>query len=108
MNVVVLLLSWVLTTGLSWIAVRLDERRLSEEDLERAWPPSSRDAAILGFGPLAVPFHFARTRGHFRSLRGVAWIPLGFLLGCVVVAVVLLASGLLLDGIAWAFGLPEQ
>lgn len=88
--------------------MRLDERRLSEDALERAWPVSSRDAAILGFGPLAVPFHFARTRGHFRSLRGALGIPLGFLLGCVVVAVVLLVSGLVLDGIAWAFGLPEQ
>lgn len=90
------------------MAVRLDERRLSAERLERAWPPSSRDAAVLGFGPLALPFHFARTRGHFRSLRGVAGIPLGFLLGVVVTAGVLLVSGLVLDGVAWAFGLPEQ
>lgn len=108
MSLVVLVLSWILTTGLSWAAVRLDERRLSEEALERAWPVSSRDAAILGFGPLALPFHFAKTRGHFRSLRGALGIPLGFLLGVVVGAIVLVVSGLVIDGVAWAFGLPDQ
>ena len=102
-----LVLSWVVTTGLSWLAVRLDERWLSEERLERAWPPSSRNAAMLGFGPLAVPFHFLRTRGHFRSARGLAGLLLGLGLGIVVLAAIMLVSSLVLEGFAWAFGLPD-
>ena len=106
-TVTLLVLSWIVTTGLSWLAVRLDERWLSEERLERAWPPVSRDAAMLGFGPLAVPFHFMRTRGHFRGARGIAGIVLGLGLGLVVLAAVMLVSSLVLEGFAWAFGLPD-
>jgi len=102
-----LVLSWIVTTGLSWLAVRLDERRLSAERLERAWPPSSRDAAMLAFGPLAVPFHFVRTRAHFRSAVGIAWIPLGILLGLAVLAAIMLVSWALLEGFAWVLGVPD-
>jgi hypothetical protein len=58
--------------------VRLDERRLSDERLARAWPPVSRDAVVFAtwqfgilFGCPSLLVWFIRTRG---ALLGV---PLG-------------------------------
>jgi len=67
---------------------------MSEERLERAWPPASRDAAIIAFGPLALPFHFAKTMGHFRSIRGAVGIVGGFIVGLVVAVVISLLASL--------------
>jgi hypothetical protein len=68
--------SWVASVGAFATLVIRDERRLKKPALEHAWPPASRDAAILGvflfgaaYAVLAVLIHFARTR---RTLRGAA------------------------------------
>ncbi|MBX3213259.1 MAG: hypothetical protein KF850_14585 [Labilithrix sp.] len=106
-QVIEILLSWVITNALTFAVVIVDTRRLSAERLERAWTPASRDAAIIAFGLLALPFHFAKTRGTWTSLRGVGGRVLGFKLGLVVAFVVALASGVVLGAIAWALGLPE-
>lgn len=78
--------SWVVTLpAVAGIIVR-DQRRLQGEQLARAWPPQSRDAAIfglwnLGVHPLCVLLHFARTR------RGYAGMDMGLLgLAAVLVA----------------------
>lgn len=92
-----LVVSWVVTTALCFAVVIAHERRMSAERLERAWPPASRDAAIVAFGPLALPFHFAKTLGHFRSALGVLGILGGFAVGLAVAALVVLASGLVLS-----------
>jgi hypothetical protein len=99
-------LSWAVTTALTFVVVRADERFMREERLERAWPPASRDAAIVAFGPLALPIHFARTRGHFRSVRGVLGIPLGLIMGFAALVVVAFASQLVLEGFARLLDLP--
>jgi hypothetical protein len=74
------LVSWAVTLPAVPLIIVLDERRLRGVELERAWPPASRDAAIfalwnLGLHPLCVPMHFLRTR---RSIAGlvlaVAWL----------------------------------
>jgi hypothetical protein len=64
---------------LTMIAARLlfawDEKRMTEDQKERAWPSASRGMVVcspLWFFPLwlvGVPLHFLRTR---RNLRGVA------------------------------------
>jgi hypothetical protein len=64
-----------------------DERRLAGPELERAWPPQSRDCAIFALFNLGVPhlcilIHFIRTR---RSLRGAT-------LGLLWVAAVILCD----------------
>ena len=62
----------------------VDERRLSKREdprLERAWPPAGRDSAIVGFGVVAVPLHFIRTR---RSLLGAA-LGIGWTLAVLLV-----------------------
>lgn len=58
----------------TWLVVRWDESRLDPERLERAWPASTRLAAAVAFGPLAVPVHFWRTRRSvLGTLLGFAW-----------------------------------
>jgi hypothetical protein len=106
-QVIELLVSWIVTNALTFAVVLVDERRLSEERLERAWTPASRNAAIVGFGLLALPFHFAKTRGTWISARGVLGRFLGLLLGLVIAVLVALASGLLITALAWVLGLPE-
>ena len=58
-----------------------DERRLCGEELARAWPPVSRDAAIFGIYAYGIPVclivHFSRTRRSMRGfLIGVLWFAL--------------------------------
>jgi hypothetical protein len=85
------IVEWTVTLPAVTIIIVHDERRLRGEALARAWPPSSRDAAIfglwnLGVHHLCVLVHFARTR---RSLRGVG---MGILGVAVVVALGLCAE----------------
>lgn len=57
-----------------------DERRLSGVQLERAWPPQSRDSAIfallnVGVPQLSVLVHFVRTRRTaIGAAIGLAWV----------------------------------
>lgn len=94
-EVVQFVLAWLVGTATSYAIVKLDERRLDEQRLERAWPPVSRNAAIFVFGPIAVPIHFVRTR---RSLVG-ALLGIGAFL---VVALVSELAGQLLEALLGA------
>src|SRR5262245_40660412 len=60
-----LILGVVLT---AWV-VRFDMRRLPPERFARCWNDASFWSAIVAFGPLSIPVHFARTR---RSIFGFA------------------------------------
>lgn len=103
-----LVLSWAITRALTFAVVIVDERRMSPERLERAWPPASRDAAIMAFGPLALPVHFMKTRGHLRSARGVLGLLLGLVMGLLAVVLVAVVSGLVLELVARIAGLPTD
>jgi hypothetical protein len=78
--------------------LRFDERRLSPAQLERAWPPVSRDAAIfapwllLGMPQLCLPVHAVKTRG---------WL-LGLLPGLLVALLITILDGLLGVGLVTA------
>lgn len=103
-----LLVSWVVTTVLTFLIVVADERYLLRprpERLERAWPPSSRAAAVFVFGVLCLPVHFAKTRGG-RGIRGVSGFALGLLMGIAAICIVAFAGGLIVDGVLALFGLP--
>lgn len=106
-QVIELVLSWVVTSTLTFAVVIFDERRLSDERLERAWPSVTRDFVLVYLGVLAIPFHFARTRGTWTSARGILGRILGFGAGIVVALLVVLTSGLLITAIAWVLGLPD-
>ncbi len=67
--------SMVVCTGGVAAILRVDGRRLRGPQLDRAWPPQSRDAAVFGsflfgilYGGPALLIHFVRTRW---SLGGV-------------------------------------
>ncbi len=112
-EVVLLVASCTVLVTASVLVVRFDERRLSEERLERAWPPASRVNALIGLALLAAPilglfavwFHFFRTRS--RALWPPwRWSPVGFLLGLVWVLAILVVNAAVVMSLAWAFGLP--
>ena len=106
-NVAELVVSWLVTTALTFAIIIFDERRMSPERLERAWPPSSRDAAIIAFGPLALLIHFLRTRGGFRTWkRFFLGIPLGCIMGIGSLFVVSLVGTVLVNIVMMALGYP--
>lgn len=105
-HVIELVISWIVTTALTFLVVIVDERRMSHERLERAWPEASRDAAIIAFGVLALPIHFMKTRTHFRSARGLLGLPLGLVLGVVAIVVIAFVGGLIVTVIDWVLGIP--
>jgi len=85
-----LVLGVVLT---AWV-VRRDMRRLPPERLSRSWNVASFWSAVVAFGPLSIPVHFARTR---RSV-------LGFLLGCAWALGVLFVLELVGTAVMWIGG----
>lgn len=91
MGVALLALQMVLSIVIPWRFLRWDMSRLTQARLDRAWPESSFWIAIIVFGPLCIPFHFARTR---RSV-------VGFLVGLAWAAVFLGAMYLSLIGLHW-------
>jgi hypothetical protein len=104
-----IVLSWIVSTTLLFVVVIVDERRfLTEEQLERAWPPSSRDAALVAFGVLALPVHFIKTRGHFKSWYGVLGIFLGLAFGIIAIVVVSVVNMVVVFTIEKALGLPAE
>ena len=105
-QVVELVVSWVVTTILSFAVVLVDERRLAPERLERAWPTASRNWHVVYFGVLSLPFHFAKTRGSWSGVREAFRRVAGFLLGLLVAFVVALASGFIVMGVDWVLGIP--
>lgn len=72
-------LGWVVVMPLTWLLLRLDESRLSEAQLENAWPPSARNVYVLFFSPLCLVVHFVKTRRWY----------VGWLLGLLAMALVL-------------------
>jgi hypothetical protein len=82
-------LGFVLNALLPYLIVKYDLQRLSGERLSRAWNPASFWCAMIVFGPLSIPVHFAKTR---RSWWGLALgLGLGagaFLCACLVVVVI--------------------
>jgi hypothetical protein len=66
-EVLIVASSLLLNALLPYWIVRFDLRRLSAERLARAWTHASFLSAVIAFGPLSLPIHFAKTR---RSLAG--------------------------------------
>ena len=94
-EILVVASSLTLNALLPYLIVRRDLRGLSAERLARAWTDASFLSAVVGFGPLSLPIHFAKTR---RSLTGFG---LGVGLALLSLAVQAVAVALL----SAAFGL---
>lgn len=114
-EVVILVLSLVVLMTASSLVVRLDERRLDEDQLERSWPATSRDNALVGLAFLASPilalfgvwFHFFRTRSP-ALWPPWRWSPRGFVLGTVAVVLVLVTHAAIVLSVAYALGMPLE
>ena len=91
LTLVLELLLGVLLTA--WV-VRFDRRRLPPERFLRSWNDASFWSAVVAFGPLSIPVHFARTR---RSV-------LGFVIGCAWMIGVLAVLELLASAVMWIAG----
>ncbi len=94
MTVLLFALQMALGIVVPWGIVRRDLAGLDSLQLARAWPSVSFWMAIVAFGPLALPFHFTKTR---RSL----W---GFCLGIFWMFIALIAIGLLATAAAAVLG----
>ncbi len=82
LELVQVVVSWMVTLPAVVAIIVRDERRLRGVELARAWPPSSRDAAIfglwnMGIHPFCLVVHFARTRRSARgAILGLGWLVL--------------------------------
>lgn len=103
-DVLFVVVPWIVRIVASFALVMIDERFMSDELRERAWPPASRASAIVGFDVLAVVVHFAKTR--WRPLAAVHRLLWGILLGILAASVVLGASVLAVVLLALALGEP--
>lgn len=102
------MISWAVTTTLLFLIVLTDERRMSEERLEEAWPPATRTLVLVWLGLLALPFHFARTRGRFFTTdlhRFASWW-MWFIIGLLAAVLVALVDTAVVTAFAFAAGLP--
>lgn len=93
-SVLAVVLDIVLGVVLTAWVIRRDTRRLTPERYARSWNEASFWSAVVAFGPLSIPVHFARTR---RTV-------LGFLLGCGVMVVVFVVLELAGDLFLWLGG----
>ncbi len=73
MDVLDVIVSGILSLGLTYTVVACDRLRLSAPQRARAWNSATTGSAILAFAPLCIIAWFWVTR---RSLRGLA---LGFM-----------------------------
>jgi hypothetical protein len=73
-EVVQLVVSAVLQILLTFWVVRRDDRRLTGAANARAFPTATFWIAVVVFGPLSIPIHFARTRRNWTGLGlGLLW-----------------------------------
>ncbi len=91
------ILGWIVVMPLTWLLLRLDESRLSEAQLEKAWPRSARNVYILFFSPFCLVVHFMKTRRWY----------LGWLFGLAAMALVVGVDMLVGTVIDAAFGITS-
>lgn len=103
------LVSWPVSIVVSQVLIRLDERRLTSSQLERAWPAVTRDMCTMMLGPLCLPLHGLRTRWQpwriwaespgvalMKTIAGALWGAFGAIAGYAVLELVLQACDLVL------------
>ena len=92
------LLAWLVAMPATYAILRVDEAHLSEKQLEHAWPATSRNAAVVAFGPLCLLVHFVRTRRSFA---------LGLMFGIAAFVAVAVTHALVAWVVDLAFGIPR-
>ncbi|MFO0667076.1 MAG: hypothetical protein U0174_24200 [Polyangiaceae bacterium] len=92
---------WVFQIAATFGVLLWDEKRIPETSLERAWPVASRNLYAVYLGPLALLFHFWRTRAgfFFWRTRGGWKGPLYGLLSTFAVSLALEVPALVLEAV---------
>ena len=87
-DVALVTLQLVLNIGLVAWVVRRDQRGLRPEQLARTWNDASFWAAVVAFGPLCLPVHFAKARRSFGGFAlGLLWMGgTMFVIGAITLA----------------------
>lgn len=105
MTMLVFCLQFVLNIALPWWIVRFSERRLPPRAAARAWSDASFRSAVVVFGPLCLPVHFARVGAGPATWHWLVRTPLGLCLGVgamllevIVVGLAITAASLLFPG----------
>ncbi len=89
-----------------WWVVRLSERFAKETAALYGWSEASFRAAVVVFGPLSLPVHFARLGAGPRALPRVVRVVSGLALGVVVMLLAALLAGLAVSALSWLVGGP--
>ena len=97
MSVLAVVLDLILGVVLTAWVVRFDMRRLPPERYARCWNGASFWSAVVAFGPLSIPVHFARTR------RSVAGFTIGVLWAAAVVVLLSIVGSALITRSATDF-----
>jgi hypothetical protein len=107
-ELIMTLVLWPAQIAIAQVLLRLDEKRLTPTELERAWLPVTRDLMTFMLGPLCLPIHALRTRVHglpdallfAKSLaRGLLWSVLGIVVGFGVLMLLEYLASLVLDSV---------
>lgn len=93
-EVLIVTLSLLLNALFPYLIVKRDLSRLSEIQLSHAWTEASFLSAVLAFGPLSLPVHFAKTR---RSAKGLG-------LGVGLCAISVAAAAAIVAGLSAVLG----
>ncbi|MCA9630462.1 MAG: hypothetical protein KC766_22480 [Myxococcales bacterium] len=94
MSMLQFLIQFVLNIALPWWIVRLSLKVLPRSAHERAWNEASFRSAVVVFGPLALPVHFARVGAGPERWHWALRVPMGLGLGMLVMFLELSMVGL--------------
>ncbi|MBX3184190.1 MAG: hypothetical protein KIT72_01595 [Polyangiaceae bacterium] len=104
MSVLVFAASLGLNIIIPWWVVRLSERFAKETAERHGWSEASFRAAVVVFGPLSLPVHFARLGAGPRGLPRVVRVVLGLVLGAVMMLLAALLAGIVISLLGWLLG----
>lgn len=94
MSMLQFVVQFVLNIVLPWWIVRLSLRMLPASARDRAWNEASFRSAVVVFGPLSLPVHFARVGLGPERWHWLLRAPIGLVLGVVVMLVEVVLVGL--------------
>jgi hypothetical protein len=92
-DVLLVVIRIFLSIAIPWWIVRHDMKKLSEQQLARAWNDASFWVAVVVFNELCIPVHFVKVRRSLIGLLlGIFWLAVAI---AVSVAALSMAGALL-------------
>ena len=86
-DVLLVVIRIVLSIALPWWIVRHDMKKLSDEQLARAWNDASFWVSVVVFNELCIPVHFIKVRRSFTGvLLGIFWLAVAIGVSVIVLS----------------------